>query len=327
MQPRHELPPQDIIDQAKAKSNDIEPKLERWLKNNLRKYGSEFCLVVHDGSVESDMAWELVFVNIDPNDLQIPDLDLYGEVPIGALCTVVRWIPGLRWHETYLYPDEARAIKGKVMYYLDHAGVANSGIEQNLLKKFSSEAHNSIRNLIDQQLYSDIALVYLGCHGTPVDYGQVRTLILGPLFPHGEITVYNLASLPYLDPTSPRPLVIVNACYSAWTIEHERSRHGAPVAFLKTITKNFIGTIGPVDTQNAAQIATKLLENATSHEEGIRPAAILRDMRAEVVRQHINGGVNEWRVYLDTFMYVYYGNPYTRLHLLSADIGESGVSQ
>ena len=220
-------------------------------------------------------------------------------------------------------------ITGDVIAYLDPVDTSHIEIEKQVLARFGANPLATIQ-AFRQRLEAPLAhtaLIYMGCHGRIiVDNDQEHDLLFGSLSPKQQFTIYDLAGLGFLDPGKGRPLVIANACHSAFTIRKEGVRHGLPVTLLRRVAGAFLGTIGPVDSKFAAQFAQALLTKA-GEPDGVRLAAALQEQRAAVVRRVRQNAddPDSWFDYLFTFMYVYYGNPYTSLHLLPAGSPEVEV--
>ena len=181
-----------------------------------------------------------------------------------------------------------------------------------------------MRKLADrlQGSLENIALIYLGCHGILAGGELTKEFIMDHLRqPQDQVRVHQLELLPYLNNNRHRPIVIVNACYSGWHRTSGEARYGLPIVFLKRIAKDFIGTIGPIGDEEAADSAMNILNRIHSTVDGQHLAEILRDLRREAFLQIPKSfdDHKRWYKYLFTFMYVYYGNPFTQLQLELAD--------
>ncbi|MFN8444382.1 MAG: CHAT domain-containing protein [Caldilineaceae bacterium] len=313
-------PPKDIIDKIKAKSSNNPVTFIRWLKDHLYRYGQNFCLVIQDDSDESDMAWELIHLYLHPGDCPLLPADLCGQVPLGALITITRWVSDLHWYdiEHQLTINESMT-SGRVVAFFDHGRTFPAAqTERNALKAFVTDDYgdiNSFRARLDTNL-NDAGLIYIGSHGIIINEKQEKDFILS-LDRREEIKVFDLTALSYLENFSARPIVIVNACHSAWLFRHEGVRYGLSIALLQQIAKDFVGTIGPVSDKRAAEVAEAIFAKLNTPANGMRLAELLRDIRTDAFRKltKSQSHMDDWLDFLYTFMYVYYGNPFSRLQL------------
>lgn len=312
--------PWELIHRIIARSSD-NVEFADWVKGKLVKYGAAFSLIIYDETDEADVAWELIHVQRKADECPLLPGDLTGVVPIGALMTITRWVPGLHWFgEVQELTVAETSTRGRVMAYLNHKeGLPAAQRERVALQPFVVE-HSAELAHFKRQLTSGLAetgLIYMGCHGIVIHEEAEKNFLLG-LNPRFE--VYDLVGLPYLADRAARPIVMVNACHSAWLFRQEGMRYGLAVALLKQVAKDFIGTIGVVGDSRAAEVAEAIFAAVEGSAEGVRLAAVLSDLRAEVFRRTLVEPRSEELGfdYLDTFMYVYYGNPYGRLQLTRA---------
>jgi hypothetical protein len=317
--------PWDIINKIKAKSANNPISFIRWLKTHLRHYGQDFSLIIHDDSDESDMAWELIHLNLRPGDCPLLPPELTGQVPLGALITITRWVPGLHWYDIeHELTVSEQTTGGRAVALFDHGqAMPYAQVERTAFERFDADRYGDIQSF-KTRLSGNIintGLIYIGSHGIIVNEEVEKNFVLS-LNRQEEIKVYDLAALPYFDDITARPIVIVNACHSAWLFRHQGVRYGLPIALLQQIAKDFIGTIGPVGQKRAAQIAEAIFANLHATAQGVRLAQLLRDLRADAFRNlsqlqqsKTPLTTEDWLDYLYTFMYVYYGNPFSRLQL------------
>ena len=266
------------------------------------------------------MAWEMMHVNIEPGDLHETPPHLTGAVPIGALIAITRWLPNIRWFDRdHVLQISRETTEGNVLSYLDHEDIGHTQREQEALSHFDVESHHTISDFKErlQGQLDEVGLIYLACHGIIVNRESERTMLLGKLQTREQIKVYELeAILEYLQDIPTRPVVMINACYSALLFQQNGLCHGLAEVMLQNIARDFIGTIGRVGTERAAKITQSLFKPLDSQNE-LCIAVALRDLRAEMVRRHRARELSRefWEDYLYTFLYVHYGNPYTKLRL------------
>lgn len=326
-----QVPPDEIVGQVFSYSSNMNCRFLCWLKLNLKKYGHKFCIILCDNTEDSSMAWEMMHVNIAPGDLpETQPPHLTGVVPIGALISMTRWLPNIRWfdkkHELQISNDTTQ---GNVLSYLDHKEIGHTQLERDTLNNFDVEFHQNISDFKKRLKgkLDNVGLIYLACHGIIVNGESERSILLGELKTEEQVKVYELAAiLKYLHDIATRPVVMINACYSALLFQQNGTRHGLAEVMLQNIARDFIGTIGRVGTERAAQITQSLFKQSSGNQVEICIATALRDLRAEMVHRHQAGedSTEFWLDYLYTFLYVHYGNPYTKLRLRPANRPPTG---
>lgn len=162
--------------------------------------------------------------------------------------------------------------------------------------------------------HAPVALVYVASHGNGVaDAPNQATLWLATA---AEIKAVQLLGASLQLVSQAHPLIFVNACYSAqmgpiggW------DRFGLPSPFLRRQARGYLGAVGKVYTEFAAEFGKLFLERLQV--DGAEPVAqILRDLRAAAVQTASGLDQGEaGRYLLTTFMYVYYGMPLARVQV------------
>jgi hypothetical protein len=235
---------------------------------------------------------------------------------LGAYWRVVRWIPVrdfLDWQNLSIGQEER---SGCVVAYLN-GGELNVDLERAALQPFSTcycETTHLLKETLSQPL-QEVAVVYLGCHGV-FTYNRKHEIALGELLnPSNRIVSLSVEAIQSQEGV--RPLLFVNACHSARLIRDSNGFYGLPEVFLARIASAYLGTLGPVGADYASQVANFIFTEAAK--DRIEPAEILRNLRAKAVAQLGPGATSDdWLNFIFTFMYVYYGNPFTRLKLICA---------
>ena len=257
-------------------------------------------------------------------------LELDNDAYLGALAVVVRWLPAQMretWQHLYVRHEH---YTGTVIAYIDQE-VSHQEIEHHALHTLPVTYCEDATKLTQQLAapLQGIGLVYLGCHGSFV-YSDDPTSSIG-LLPHSsdKLSLLDLSGLPVH--SEPRPVLFVNACHSARLLRDDTSRnisklYGLPEVLLAHVASGYIGTLGPVGSAYAAQIAKAILTEAYSLPEGVHIADKLRQLRQSAVDQLTANDASDenWLRFIYTFMYVYYGNPLARLRLPRADAEEPG---
>ena len=224
---------------------------------------------------------------------------------------VVRWLPTQYFTELRTLSVEPEWHSGPVISYLDpHFGREEIEPEQQALQSLTGQAYPSLsalRKRLNDSL-ENVGLIYVGCHG---EDGQH---LLQQKVP--ELSSIMLEGM-HKSVVS-QPTVFINACESARTVTGRPDDASNFVeTFLEYGAAGFIGTLARVGVQNASMIAHHILLTAMET-DGVQIAELLREMRQyaiERLRQQSIELSDDHYFALDVFMYVYYGNPLTRLQL------------
>jgi hypothetical protein len=157
----------------------------------------------------------------------------------------------------------------------------------------------------------DLALVYVAAHGS---FGvSRRDLRLGDL----RLRDFRGATFPGL--VRSHGLVFLNACHSgrlSYDLDLRTALFGFAEVFLRKGASAVIGAVGEVSTSVAHEIASELLE-ALADQPDLPVAVALRNARrtasAPIVARQPR--TEDLKRFFYTFMFVLYGNPYTRIQL------------
>ena len=288
-----------------------------WLGQVLDRYGAGGRVVVLD-KTDSQLPWEM--------------FDYRPGEYLGARAVVVRWVQvRSRGRLVPLPLAEESPTPGRMAAYVgqDEQAATRQGVPA--LDALAAALHASPDALTADLLASDglspIALAYLAS-GAPLVHGDEPA----PARP-GVRVRFNQAE----NRLAHRPVFFVNAPFSACVRWQEGQARGLVSAVLGQVGAGYLGTLGPV-CRGAARLSERLLRAAAAR-EGVRPAELLRDLRAEAVDQFhktqkdANGTESErvearsW--FHCTFSYVYYGDPGLRLviHGAAAPAGGSGANE
>lgn len=297
-----ELQPEHIKNQLASFSRRSPEELLEWFEALEKRHGDRLILIIADHSV-SEIPWEMV--------------QWKRGSYIGATWRVVRWIPvrDFRvWQELCLQEEERT---GKVLAYLNHEEL-DTRVEREALSRFATSFCTTtalLKQGLSRQLES-VALVYLGCHGV-FTYGEKHKVAVGELH-NPSNTLVALSVEDIQGPEGARPLLFVNACHSARLIRDSNGFYGLPEVFLARIASAYLGTLGPVGSTYAAEIANIIFTEAVK--KSIEPAEVLRRLRAEAVAAlSASEATENWLNFIYTFMYVYYGNPFVKIRLGAAE--------
>jgi hypothetical protein len=313
----------DLLRALRAFSRGRIGNLMRWIKQvkaQVEKREKQLSIVIFD-STYFEIPWEL---------LEISDDDVY----IGAVAQVARWLPLSAFGEKHLLKIGEYLCEGSVISYLDQY-LPGTIKERELLQVFEhseTPSFDAFKIRLMQPLHN-VGLLYIASHGS-----NGKKLFATPTSgstPHADESSLNtswLLSLRKQD--GARPILFINACESARIIYDKDSyAYNLVKGFLLPCASNYIGTIANVSDVEAPRIARRILELARE-QEGAPVAEILRRLRAEAVKmlitaRHFSPADKEYTsieerekvaaaYVLNTFSYVYYGNPRARLRLHSA---------
>lgn len=312
-----------IILRVKAFSSHGPIKLLDWIKFLSGSYQEQFCLIIADHT-NLQIPWEMLSID--------------DEKYLGALARVVRWIPAQSYQLMPLLKVHEITHEGSVVAYLDEIelGTEQTRVEKDVLQTVHGnvyEEFDEFRQHLSQPL-DGTALIYLGCHGFR---NTDRGTAVGPRRDRANLLTH--LTLQIIEQRiSSQPIMFVNACDSG-LVTHVMNAGkfiGLAETALARFASGYLGTLGPVGSASAAKIAERLFQVATSHPEGAPIAEILRQLRteaADALRQFQKAAQNTATAdatyqetkrvleahFLYTFMYVYYGNPLSRLKLTSVE--------
>jgi hypothetical protein len=338
----------DFVEQAKSlqKSNkEIVEEIQKTLRDFSTQGPEELItwlreLLLKSGE-QQNQEEHINLIISDDTDYEIPweAFEIDDEVYLGAEARVVRWSKVQLFSMHKLLAVQNVKYEGSVIAFLNdkELGEQQTYIERKTLEGLQVTPSKLIRDLVDYisaiGSLKGVGLIYLGCHGN-------NGVVLGSDLSN------NLDRVTYVDLQNPinhpdpRPIVFVNACDSA----RLKQSNGLRRVFLARFASGYIGTLGRVVSTYASKVAGCILESALMEKDGIQIAETLRQLRAEavgmvarrksserkvnipgIIAQHEQRELTEEEknlYFLHTFMYVYYGNPLSRLRLTRKQVGE-----
>ncbi|WP_157252919.1 CHAT domain-containing protein [Nonomuraea typhae] len=256
-------------------------------------------VIVDDTGFE--IPWELLWLPEDPGGELRPGW-------MGALIKVARWTT---IHRDGRDPsgDEPEDCAGEVVAFL------GAGMEGDFaaLSRFTERPYQDLPAFL-ARLRSErggLGLVYMACHGR---YGTTTSRL-----ELGGLRVRDLqAPLPAIRDS--HSLVFMNACHSARLVNDldlgDSILRGFAESFLRHGAAAVIGTVGRIGTAYAMKTACSILDELAGDQD--RPVSeALRDLRARIDSQTPDEPEDprELLEFLYAFMYLYFGNPHTRLRL------------
>jgi hypothetical protein len=162
-------------------------------------------------------------------------------------------------------------------------------------------------------------LVYVACHGF-YDKSILKFALGSREDPRQRWVLSQLYDKELKLLRSSRSVVFINACHSGRLIRdpnlRDRYLRGFVELFMRKGARAVIGTMGRVGDEFAATVARDLLL-ASLHSPSVPIASLLRDLRAQVLRQLPSDPSDEdLRPLMFVFTYVLYGNPMLSLRLV-----------
>jgi hypothetical protein len=252
---------------------------------------------------------------------------------LGAHALIVRWAEAQYTGDAFTGDAKYEGRLSAYVHPLDVERMCKLPEMQRLLPSYNDTSEKLQRDLLSGR--KPVGLVYI-CYGGILEYGDEHNSItrFSRFKPYEKIEQirFNVVS----GKLKPRPIFFVNAPYSGRFLKSGQQWCGLARATLKQVAASYIGTIGPIDPSYAARFAQRLLEEAMS-EQGVKPAELLRYMRAQAIELLSNEKLTQdeferaYRELAYPFMYIHYGHPQDWLKIigpqksLEAEGGEEHV--
>lgn len=279
-----------------------------WIKKLYEKHKGFLKLLIIDDA-NSEIPWEM---------FRLSEKGVF----LGEVWSIVRWFDIRDEHTNeyqWLLLDNQKYIGDVIAYYDQHGEQTTK--EEDLLNQFSLFLHSTVQQMYERlnKPMNNIAMVYLGTHGVfTYDNDEYKVAIGNWHNPMEQILALSLEQLPAC--RSLRPIFFVNACHSGRLIRGKWGLYGLPEVLLSRIASGYIGTLGPISVNYAVEVAEFVLKKVRQDSGYINPAEALRRLRAYAAEQEREASPSQkaqcQRQLVYTFMYVYYGNPFSELHLL-----------
>lgn len=311
--PRTSLLPSQILAVMRTFSKDNRA-VPLWVNELRAVVDDDLHLVIVDHT-GFEIPWEL---------LTLPATSQGGtETYLGAAVSTARWqsiYDDLTFADRLLQVcDEEHA--GRVAAFVDMQDLPRGGQETGVLAELGAVIEQSLRQLEDRLTRPEtgFGLIYLACHGHWAP--SLLSFALGSASEAGERLVLGLLQTKQLRLfEQSKAIVFINACHSGRMFKEDEyldsaRLRGFPELFLGKGAAGVIGTTGFVNSAFAAKMADWLLRSLCATDEPV--TKLLRRWRAAVVERlpDIPSEHNKVEL-LNAFMYVYYGNPLTRLRIV-----------
>jgi hypothetical protein len=298
--------PDAVIGRVNGFSRRGIPELKAWLKK------------ITDKADETNTILDLIIADLTGNDFPWEMLKLDDGSWLGVKARIARWLPVYEGDGSFkcmnLHGD--LHYTGEVIAYFD-SEMSNIEYEQASLSLYRTTTYQDtpelIRRLSDR--LNMVSMVYLACHGEFAHTDEYK-IFLGSLDnPTKHIRLLQLENIEPV-PSDKRPVFFVNACHSARLQKDAYGLYGLAEIVLSRFGDGYIGTLGPVGSEYAAQIAQQFI--VLTQEYGLSPAEALRKIREKAAKLFQSDIHNQEYAlnFLYTFMYVYFGDPLAQLQLI-----------
>ncbi|BAZ52104.1 hypothetical protein NIES4103_47630 [Nostoc sp. NIES-4103] len=300
-----------IKDRMKSLSK-VNIELRIWLKELKSKF-NDLRLVIADHT-DLEIPWEML--ELSPEKLP--------HQYVGALIPTVRWRKVISINDDYpILEFKADECCGKaVAYLLEELGKLQ--LEIATLEKLQAKIYLSSQHSIKEfhthlrRNDTDYSFVYMSCHG--FFKNSPEEMALGSNSNTEEqLTLQVLGDKPPNLIQKSQGIVFLNACHSARDqvdpATRSSYRRGFIEFFLGQGARGVIGTLAAVDNTVATKFACELIEESLNS-PNLSVAEVLKKLRFKAVENLGDEPTPEQlKFFINTFMYVYYGNPMTVLRL------------
>jgi hypothetical protein len=291
---------------GKVAANPAVADLISWVKELRARYPGGLYLIIHEYT-STGIPWEM-----------LPVENSY----LGAVVTTVRWEDFQDAQDrsaSKTVSFEAMSCDGELLSYVDPN--EEEHVKQ-LLEVFLGKqvSFKTMRELLTglQKERGGVGLLYLLCHGHFVDEFPDSYLGTGA----DRLTYEDLDEEPLKLLKQSGSLIFLDAC-SVGRMEDDDPflpagmRYGFPQLFLGHGARAVIGALAEVKVEYAVKLAHELVKLSQQH-PGRPIPELLRELRARAVeelKQAPKDDKSRWDRWYFTFLYVYYGYPFTRLSL------------
>ncbi|MGY0465962.1 hypothetical protein ACW14Y_37750 [Kitasatospora sp. cg17-2] len=243
---------------------------------------------------------------------------------LGELVPVVRWTSVHDGPRVWDYSAPKHASKGGLVMLLDgDLDVPLGGFPDYL----ADPPYRTVDDLMARLNRPDdpLGLIMIRAHGSYSESANAFTI--------GGRSLNRFTGYPMHTLQESGPPVLLNSCASGQAMQDEQLP-GRPVRsfvelFLRKGASAVVAVIGDIDIDHSHDFAARLLEDAA--DRPVNLAAVLREHRQHYAkRTRDSSGKNEqsiekdFKLFLTSFLYVYYGHPETTLHLTHPGAAANG---
>jgi hypothetical protein len=287
-------------------------KVPWWVNKMRAATGDDLHLIIIDYT-GFEIPWEL---------LTLPPGESGIETYLGTAVSTARWQPiyDARTFEDRPLQWTHEELAGHIAAFVDEQELKGGGKEMQVLTELHATVDNGLKELTNRLARSEagFGLVYLACHGQPAD--TPVNFALGSLSATGyRLVLSKLQAMKLQLFGRSKAIVFINACHSGRMRKDNkylRTQYlrGFPEAFLSKGAVGVIGTTGFVNDAFATEMANWFLRELSTTEEPV--SKLLRRWREKVLRElPAERSEKDDVALLNACMYVYYGNPQSRLRI------------
>ncbi|MFI9328744.1 hypothetical protein ACIGZJ_14500 [Kitasatospora sp. NPDC052868] len=292
--------------------------LVRWIRD-LFAFSPQPQLVIWDNT-SYNIPWELFY--LERSVASGGELDGW----LGELVPVVRWTSVHDGPRVWDYSAPRHASKGGLVMLLEgDLDVPVGGFPDYLAAPPYRTVDDLMRRL--DQPDEPLGLIMIRAHGAYSQSGNTFTI--------GGRSLNRFTGYPMHTLQDTGPPVLLNACASGQAMQDEQLP-GRPVRsfvelFLRKGASAVVAVIGDIDIDHSHDFAARLLEDAS--DQPVNLASVLQEHRRHYAKRTRNSsGKDEqslemdFKLFLTSFLYVYYGHPDTTLHLTHPGAVANGES-
>jgi CHAT domain-containing protein len=220
---------------------------------------------------------------------------------------------------------------GKMVAYLNTRDLPDVQGERETIEKFKPILHEDINNFLRflDSPQPDVSLIFIASHGF---YGDNFQTIFGEADPKKQISLMGLSAYDFNCLSQSSSIVFMNSCHSGRLNQDctlnirepnpetgQYDPQGFAIFFLEKGAKGFIGTLYEVADKYAAKISYNFFAEYQQNSQ-LSVANILKNLREKAANRYKqNKDTENTLLFFYTFMYIYYGNPMTKLKLISEE--------
>ena len=224
---------------------------------------------------------------------------------------------------------------GKMVAYLNTKDLPSVKEEKKFIEKFDPTIYESVRDFFNylDRVNSDVSLVFIASHGFLGE--NLSQSKLGEEDQKQQISLTQLYEYDFDFLANGSSIVFMNTCHSGRLQQDDTLKiidpnpqtgqyypTGFSTFFLEKGAKGVIGTLCKIADEYAAKISRNFFEEHQKNPH-LSVATILKNIRQKAANeyQYQKGNDENRYLFLFTFMYIYYGNPLTKLELMKKEGG------
>ncbi|MDJ0509287.1 MAG: CHAT domain-containing protein [Crocosphaera sp.] len=294
-------------------------KLRGWLLKLQEKLENKLSYLIINDRTNFEIPWELV--------------ELTKNKHIGANLVTVRW-------QDITEPDnlddvdslidlkvEEHNCCGNIVAYFNTKDLPSVREEKKIIEPFNPIVHENIANFLGflDTFDLDVSLVFIASHGFLGN--NISETMLGEENEKQQISLLDLYAYDFDFLANSSSLIFMNSCHSGrlqtdenFNIFDPDERVGFSSFFLEKGADGVIGTLCEVVDQYAARVSQNFFDEYQKNPQ-LPVATILKNIRLKAIQDFLSDrrNLDKKYLFLFTFMYIYYGNPMTKLKLIEKE--------